>query len=158
MADPDDDIEHLLSELRKVRQRAVSLALELERLRFHERQLQRKIKTAQARALRITCHDDTLNGMTSNSEADRLRVLQRPPPETQDPLRLTAYKAGYTLRSLAKVLKAEGWRASYQYIRLANSGASKIRRGLAERIEELTGFRATRAHWPAGWAREPPAK
>lgn len=87
--------------------------------------------------------------------AERLRVSKGRAGGTPDPLVKAANDAGYTLRSLVEKLREEGYRVSHPYLRQCRTGTSRIRATLARRIEALTGFRATKASWPGGWAREP---
>lgn len=61
----------------------------------------------------------------------------------KDPLVVAANAHGFTLRSLAETLKV-----SHALLSQARKGTSSIDRALAERIQELTGFAATKAHWP----------
>jgi hypothetical protein len=72
-----------------------------------------------------------------------------------DPLVKAANDSGFTLRSLVEKLREkEEWRVSHPYLRQCRMGTSRIKLSLAKRIEELTGFRATKANWPGGWAKE----
>lgn len=95
-------------------------------------------------------------GKKTNVETPaRLRISKGRGGEKPDELQAAANAAGYTLRSLAEKLRAEGFRVSHPFLRQCREGSSAIREPLARRIEALTGFRATQAHWPKGWAKEP---
>jgi lambda repressor-like predicted transcriptional regulator len=55
---------------------------------------------------------------------------------------------GYTLRSLAA---AAG--ASHAQLSSAHAGRWPIKESVALKIQELTGFAASRKNWPKGWSR-----
>lgn len=59
-----------------------------------------------------------------------------------------AQAAGYTLRSLAT---AAG--ASHAQLSSAHAGRWPIKESVALKIQELTGFAASRKNWPKGWSR-----
>lgn len=87
---------------------------------------------------------------------ERLQVSKGKAGEEPDPLHSSANAAGFTLRSLCKQLKSEGWRCSHQYLMQCRRGDANIRLSLAKRIQALTGFAATRSNWPGNaWAKEP---
>lgn len=144
MADPDDlaraaELDRLALEAidRGELRRAVALRIAASALRGELPVTNRRDKKRQMHAV------------------ERLQVSKGKGEEEQDPLHKAANDAGFTLRSLAKQLKAEGWRCSQPYLSQCRQGSARIKESLAKRIETLTGFRATRANWPAdGWAKE----
>jgi hypothetical protein len=79
--------------------------------------------------------------------AARLRISKG--RKAPDPLVRAANAAGFTLRSLAEEVGC-----SHALLYQARKGDTAIRRSWAERIETLTGFAASKAHWPRGWASE----
>lgn len=76
-------------------------------------------------------------------DVQRVRVSGGKNAKRKDPLVLAANAKGLTLRSLAEVLKV-----SHALLSQARKGTSSIDKALADRIAELTGFAATKAHWP----------
>jgi transcriptional regulator with XRE-family HTH domain len=60
-----------------------------------------------------------------------------------NPLAIAADKAGYTVRSLAERLGC-----SAPLLSQARTGKSSIKMSLAQKIEALTGYAATKANWP----------
>jgi len=79
--------------------------------------------------------------------AARLRISKG--RKAPDPLVKAANAAGFTLRSLAEEVGC-----SHALLYQARKGDTAIRKSWAERIETLTGFAASKAHWPRGWASE----
>jgi len=73
--------------------------------------------------------------------AERLRHSEGTGKE-RDPLVKAANAAGYTLRSLGEALKV-----THSFLSQARRG-KPIRRDLAEQIEKLTGFKASKRNWP----------
>jgi len=61
----------------------------------------------------------------------------------EDPFKVAANEAHYTIRSLAEKLGV-----SHASLSLARKGERSIERSLAEKIEKLTGFQATKGNWP----------
>ncbi len=105
----------------------------------------------------ITNQRGTVSKMVN---AVRLRVSKGRSGDAPDPLVKAAHDAGFTLRSLVEKLRTEGFRVSHPFLNQARKGVGhkgpvRIRATLARRIEALIGFRATKANWPGGWAREP---
>jgi hypothetical protein len=93
---------------------------------------------------------------------ERLHVSQG--KKDQGSFQQAANAAGYTVRSLAQKLRAEGWRVSHPYLRQCLNGEANIRLSLAERVQEVLGkdpakgwrWAATRKNWPGkAWAKEP---
>ena len=62
---------------------------------------------------------------------------------SQDPLVIACDSAGLTLRMLAERVGC-----SHALLSAARAGRYSIRRELAERIQSLVGFQATRENWP----------
>lgn len=87
--------------------------------------------------------------------AHRVRVSKGRSGDEPDPLIKAANDAGYTIRSLAEKLREEGFKVSHPLLNQCRNGTARIRATVARRIEALTGFRAIKANWPGGWAREP---
>jgi hypothetical protein len=65
--------------------------------------------------------------------------------ERPDELVAKANAAGYTLRSLAEAVDC-----SHALLSQARRGERTIKRQIAEAVEKLTGFKATKANWPRG--------
>jgi hypothetical protein len=66
---------------------------------------------------------------------------------SKDPLVKAANKARLTLRELAKRVDM-----TPSHLSMARRGDRTIRESAAKKIQELTGFAATKANWPAGIA------
>lgn len=60
-----------------------------------------------------------------------------------DPLKAAANDRGYTIRSLAEKINV-----SHALLSKARKGERSIERALAEEIQKLTGFAATKKNWP----------
>lgn len=92
------------------------------------------------------------SGNTSDMvTAERVRVSKG--RKKRDELVVAANTHNYTLRSLAEKLEAEGFRVSHSLLSQARADAKgqakrSISGALAKRIEELTGFAASKKNWP----------
>lgn len=60
-----------------------------------------------------------------------------------------AQARGFTLRMLAKQVGV-----SHAQLSSAHKGTFAIKQSVAEHVERLIGFPATRQNWPGGWSRE----
>jgi hypothetical protein len=88
-------------------------------------------------------------GAMANAVVTRSARRRMSRAKTTDPLALAADASGHTLRSLAKAVGM-----SHVTMIQARRGERRIRQELAEKIAEITGFAATRKHWPLGWSGE----
>ena len=77
-----------------------------------------------------------------DSQAHAFRTSQG---RSKDPLVQAANRARMTLRELADKV---GMKAGH--LSMARRGERTIRESAALKIEELTGFKAAKANWPAG--------
>jgi hypothetical protein len=115
-------------------------ALVMDRAAYTARLVADKLE-AEAKAGRLPGRDQrgSNKGMVN---AARVRISAGA-DENPDELVAKANAAGYTLRSLAEAVKC-----SHVLLSQARRGTRSIRRQIVDDIERLTGFKATRAHWP----------
>lgn len=60
---------------------------------------------------------------------------------------------GFSIGSLIAKLRSEGHRITKQNLVVAHSGGRRVRREVAQRIEEIVDLEATPKNWPGGWSK-----
>lgn len=134
--------------------------LEAERARIDDTIARVRRLLADARTLRAQHHSDTTEDMATAPAAGMPMAERvqhsRGMPGRDDALTVACHAIGTTQRALATRLRAEGYDITQSVLSRARRGIVSIRRSTAERIEQITGFRATPANWPGGWVGRDP--
>lgn len=157
MPDPRSDlVARLLAmavELETRAEAAFAAGRVAESVSLYERALGRR-EMARALASHPSTKREQSDTTREMTPAARARISQGRSRQSRGeakphPLIVAASSRGHTLRSLAAEV---GTPASI--ISRALGGTRRIRRSAAQQIEALTGYAATAANWPGGWASE----
>ena len=115
---------------------AAKRAMEAERLREAAEALE---------ALQPQTKHGKKRGM-ADTDTIALRMAQG--RRSKSKLSEAALAAGFTLRSLGEAVGV-----SHAQLSSAHAGRFTIQESVAQHVEKLTGFAASKKNWPKGWAR-----